>query len=297
MGRHVFLWICIGTIIGLPALLRAQTQPLDEKRDSATFLTHILSARKWDQLFPNRYGKAHLGPNAADSGKPDFYTFQAFVAAARKFPAFLGEGSPAVRRRELAAFLAHVAQETSGGWDQAPGGYVKWGLYFKQEQGCIAGCPQYSIWSNTQYPPVAGVSYHGRGPLQLSYNYLYGMFSQAWFGDPQVLLQHPEKILEDSVLAFASAIWFWMTPIANKPSCHAVITGQWHPSAIDSAANRLPGFGLTLNIINGGVECGHPPSIETLHREAFYQYFCRQLHVDPGVHVSCADQQPFSTHN
>ncbi|QOR74940.1 MAG: hypothetical protein IMW88_05965 [Thermoflavifilum sp.] len=114
MGRHAFLWICIGTIIGLPALLRAQTQPLDEKRDSATFLTHILSARKWDQLFPNRYGKAHLGPNAADSGKPDFYTFQAFVAAARKFPAFLGEGSPAVRRRELAAFLAHVAQETSG---------------------------------------------------------------------------------------------------------------------------------------------------------------------------------------
>ncbi|SFV30517.1 chitinase [Thermoflavifilum thermophilum] len=295
MGRHVLLWICIGTIIGLPAHLRAQSPPLDEKPDSATFLTHILSARKWDQLFPNRYGKAHLGPNAADSGKSDFYTFQAFVAAARKFPGFLGEGSPAVRRRELSAFLAHVAQETSGGWDQAPGGYLKWGLYFRQERGCAHGCPQYSV-ANVSYPPVPGVSYHGRGPLQLSYNYLYGMFSEAWFGSKDSLLEHPEKLLQDSVLAFASAIWFWMTPIANKPSCHAVITGQWLPAAADSAAGRLPGFGVTLNIINGGEECGHPPSAETLHRYDFYEYFCQQFHVDPGLNLMCTYQQPFSLH-
>jgi hypothetical protein len=36
-------------------------------------------------------------------------------------------------RRELAAFLANIAQETSGGWNDAPGGYYKWGLYFIEE--------------------------------------------------------------------------------------------------------------------------------------------------------------------
>jgi len=291
----MMMGMSLGMIMWQPIGLRAQPLPLREKPDSATYLTHILNARKWDQLFPNRYGKSRLGPHAVDSGKHDFYTFAAFVAAARKFPGFLGQGSPQVRRRELAAFLAHVAQETSGGWDQAPGGYLKWGLYFRQEQGCTHGCAQYSV-ANASYPPVPGVSYHGRGPLQLSYNYLYGMFSEAWFGSKDSLLQHPEKLLQDSVLAFASAIWFWMTPVANKPSCHAVMTGQWIPSAADSAAGRLPGFGVTLNIINGGVECGHSPSAETLHRYDFYEYFCRQFHTDPGPNLMCTYQQPFSLH-
>ena len=35
------------------------------------------------------------------------------------------------------------------------------------------------------------------------------------------LLANPEKITEDPVLAFATAIYFWMTPRDNKPSCHA----------------------------------------------------------------------------
>ena len=41
--------------------------------------------------------------------------------------------------------------------------------------------------------------------------------------------------------------------MGSKPSCHAVMTGTWQPSAADSAANRQPGFGTTTNIINGGV--------------------------------------------
>lgn len=292
--------VLILTIIGWVSLRQlpkvyAQPVPLRLQPDGSTYLVHLLNASMWDKLFPNRYGKAHLGPNAADSGKKDFYTFSAFVAAARKFPNFLGQGNADTRRRELAAFLAHVAQETSGGWDQAPGGYLKWGLYFTEEQGCMQGCLQYSV-ANAIYPPVPGVSYHGRGPLQISYNYLYGMFSEAWYGSKDSLLLHPERLSQDAVLAFASAIWFWMTSIANKPSCHAVMTGQWTPSAADSAAGRLPGFGTTLNIINGGVECGHPPSTETLHRYAFYQYFCSKLHVSPGDNVSCTYQQPFSNH-
>ena len=33
----------------------------------------------------------------------------------------------------MSAFLANIAQETSGGWSNAPEGYFKWGLYFLEE--------------------------------------------------------------------------------------------------------------------------------------------------------------------
>ena len=36
---------------------------------------------------------------------------------------------------QVAGFLAHIAQETTGGWDTAPGGRYAWGLYFPEEVG------------------------------------------------------------------------------------------------------------------------------------------------------------------
>ncbi|HUX83995.1 MAG TPA: chitinase, partial [Chitinophagaceae bacterium] len=163
--------------------------PIAQRKEGITHLTDYLNSRSWDSLFPNRYGRSHTGPDSAAPGRPDFYSFQAFVTAAKKFPEFLGTGNDTLRRRELAAFLAHCAQETSGGWPGAPGGYFKWGFYFIQEQGCSSGCPQYSDRSNKAYPPVPGQSYHGRGPKQLSYNYNYGQFSQDYFGDKYILLR------------------------------------------------------------------------------------------------------------
>lgn len=265
---------------------------LKEVKGQSTNLSKYLSKKLWDQLFPHRAGK---GPNTFSSKQDDFYSFKAFVAAARKFPQFLGEGPDSLRRRELAAFLAHVAQETSGAWEEAPGGYQAWGLYYKEEQHCQQGCPAYSVVTiANNYPPVAGKSYHGRGPLQLSYNYQYGQFSEAYFGDKQVLLNNPDMLTEDPVLAFSSAIWFWMTPQAAKPSCHHIMNGTWVPTATDIAKGRLPGFGATLNVINGGVECGRPPLKETQQRYDYYRYFCRILKVSPGENVECTDERPFT---
>ena len=34
---------------------------------------------------------------------------------------------------QVAAFLAHIAQETTGGWDDAPGGRHLWGLNHTEE--------------------------------------------------------------------------------------------------------------------------------------------------------------------
>lgn len=267
----------------------AQLQQVHE----ATNLGSYLNRRQWDLYFPNRYG---MGA-AQSSGKAiqDFFSYEAFTEAARHFPAFLNEGNDTQRRQELAAFLANIAQETSGGWADAPGGYFKWGLYFREEQGCEHGCPVYADTSNKQWPPVTGVSYHGRGPKQLSWNYNYGQFSEAWYGNKDSLLLHPERLTEDAMLSFASAIWFWMTAQPPKPSCHDIMTGQWIPTARDTAGGRLPGFGTTVNVINGGLECNTSRPLEkTRYRYAYYHYFCTLLRVPPGGNADCNAQKPFT---
>ena len=72
------------------------------------------------------------------------------------------------------------------------------------------------------------------------------------------------------------------------------MSGQWTPTGDDLGKGRRPGFGATINIINGGLECGPGHDLpETRHRVDYYKYFCNFLHVSPGDHVGCADQQPF----
>lgn len=186
-----------------------------------------------------------------------------------------------------------MAYETGGGWEEAPGGYYKWGLYFTEERNCENGCPQYSDPDKPAYPPVPGKSYHGRGGLQLSWNYNYGQFSEFLFGAKDKLLQEPELVSNDAVLAFASALWFWTTPQYPKPSCHDVINNTWTPNTQDTLGNRFPGFGAVVNVINGGIECNKPPSASTNYRYGYYQFFCRYFKVLPGDNAGCAEQRPF----
>lgn len=224
--------------------------------------TPYLNAAAWKHLFPHQ--------NA-------LYTYDAFQRAAARFPKFLNEGDDQTRRRELAAFLANVSQETSGGWDAVPGGYTTWGLYFTEEKTNAT----YNDTSKHDYPAVAGKTYHGRGPAQLSWNYNYGQFSQAWFGDKSILLNDPDRVCKDPELAWASAIWFWMTAQHPKPSCHEAIVGQ-------------KGFGATINIINGGIECGKGTELpQTRHRIDFYRTFCEYLKTTPGEDTGCAEQSPY----
>jgi basic endochitinase B len=72
-------------------------------------------------------------------------------------------------------------------------------------------------------------------------------------------------------------------------------TGQWTPTAADKAANRLPGYGVTINIINGGIECnkGQDPSVT--NRINYYKRYCDMLGVSYGSYLSCAKQKPFNT--
>lgn len=271
---------------GQDSLRQGPLKDLRGNKTARTNLTKYLNEKVWDSLFPNRNEKHNSAPN-------DFYSFQSFVTAAKVFPAFLSEGNEFAQKKELAAFLANIAQETSGGWADAPGGYFKWGLYFvkeKQDSTPIA----YADTSKKNYPPVPGKYYFGRGPKQLSWNYNYGQFSEAWFGNKDSLLQNPDLLATDPVLSFASAIWFWMTPQRPKPSCHDIMAGKWQPTAIDSAGGRLPGFGATVNVINGGVECGSETILpKTNYRYQYYLYFCNYFHVAPGGNTNCTNQKPF----
>lgn len=223
------------------------------------------------------------------------------------YGSFAGEGDLAARKRELMAFLANISQETTGGWPTAPGGQYAWGLYFREEVGYEGTSNTgYRDETNALYPPAPGKSYHGRGPIQLSYNYNYGQASEFIFGDKNVLLANPEKVIQEGVIAFQTAIWFWMAQQYPKPSCHDVmIPGKWTPTAEQTAIGLKPGFGATVNIINGGIECGGPTeNTKVLSRIGHYQRYTGlkqvSLELNGGnnpVNCGCANMGRFAIDN
>jgi hypothetical protein len=202
---------------------------------------------------------------------------------------FINEGSTEIRKKELAAFFANISHETTGGWSTAPGGAFSWGLHFREEIGFENGEKlSYIDENNKDYPAIAGQSYHGRGPIQLSWNYNYGKMSELLFGDKNVLLLNPGIVSKDAVVAFETAICFWMTPQPPKPSCHDAITGKWKPTQDDINAGRKPGFGMTINIINGGLECNQADNTKTQDRRGFYERYLNELGTsDPNCECKC----------
>jgi chitinase len=239
-------------------------------------LSDVLTRELYDSMFPNRNS---------------LYDYDSLIEAAASYPAFATEGTLEQRRREVAGFLGNSAHETTGGWAAAPGGPQAWGLYFTEEVGCDEGaCTQYCDDSNVRYPCAPGRTYHGRGPIQLSWNFNYGAFGEVLGLE---LLQDPDLVTLDGVIAFRTALWFWMTPQAPKPSAHAALLGTWQPTAIDTAAGRKSGFGMTVNIINGGLECGIPTDARVRDRIAFFRHFVELLGTTQGENLECAEMQSY----
>lgn len=203
------------------------------------------------------------------------------------YGAFCAEKDALTNKKELAAFFAHMAHETRHGQN----GTYNDGLMYIHE---VNTSTPY-IAESDEYPPVAGKKYYGRGPLQLSYNGNYGYASDCIFGDHKVLLNNPDLVETDPVVAFKAAIYFWMTPQTRKPSAHDVMIGKWKPNAIDQAAGRQPGFGMTINIINGAVECNQGDNMPSMtDRIAYYQHFLKLMNVkDDNCVCSCGKMQPY----
>jgi hypothetical protein len=200
---------------------------------------------------------------------------------------FCADGDLQTQKKELAAFFAHIAHETRHGQDDK---YNDGLIYIHENDTSLS-----YIADNDEYPPVAGKKYYGRGPIQLSYNGNYGYASDCIFGDKHVLLNNPELVETDPVVAFKTAIYFWMTPQPHRPSAHNIMVGKWQPSAADKAAGRVPGFGATIDIVNGSIECGKGENMFSMNdRIGFYQYFLKQLGAsDPNCACSCGSMKPF----
>ena len=86
-----------------------------------------------------------------------------------------------------------------------------------------------------------------------------------------------------------------MTPQTLKPSAHDVMTGKWQPKPYDVAKGRKPGFGMTIDIVNGEVECGKGENMYNMNdRIGFYQYFLKQMAIsDPNCVCSCGTMKPY----
>ena len=204
---------------------------------------------------------------------------------------FCNTGNDYNDKRELAAFLANITKETTGGWvdpdptksanNQPTGSHGSWGLYWLRELGPGSTMAQkaqnkptncYTTGSTLDYQPVSGKCYYGRGPIQISYHYNYGNFSEFLYNNTS-LVSNPDLLEQDGELALLSAIWFWMTPQCPKPSCHQVMQEIYDESATSYSSAKMSkkGFLHTVNIINGDVECrGANP--KPLLRSKLYRY-------------------------
>ncbi len=178
------------------------------------------------------------------------------------------------KTREIAAFLANISHETGEPTADQNDNY---GLFYREEVGYEGRTHIGYYDNNAEYPATAGKSYHGRGPMQLSYNYNYGPASLLIYGDKTKLLNDPEQVATDGKLGFMTAIWFWMMPQTPKPSCHEVMYSDFTASSGQLSAW---GFGHAVMVINGGVEGNGNIKVRRLE---FYQKFARLTGVRIGI--------------
>ncbi|MGI5246652.1 chitinase [Dactylosporangium sp. CA-139066] len=186
-----------------------------------------------------------------------FYTYAGLVDAMKKYPAFATIGSDTVKRQEAAAFLANVSHETGG-------------LVYIDEVN-TANWPHYCDTSQPYGCPAGQPAYHGRGPIQLSWNFNYKAAGDALGVD---LLNNPNLVGTDSSISWQTGLWYWMTGTGNAgtTSHNAMVNGQ--------------GFGTTIRAINS-IECngGNPAQVQS--RVNLYNQFTAILGVPAGGNLSC----------
>lgn len=130
----------------------------EAKRSYPLPISSLVSKQLFDAIF------LHKDDNACPA--KGFYTYDSFIQATTCFPQFGNTGSLTTRKREIAAFLAQISHETTGGWATAPDGPYAWGLCFKEE---VSPQSDYCDSTNKKWPCFPGKSYKGRGPIQLSW--------------------------------------------------------------------------------------------------------------------------------
>ena len=202
-----------------------------------------VSEVQFNQMFPNRI---------------PFYSYSGLLDAIKKYPAFTGTGSDTVRKQEAAAFLANINHESGG-------------LVYVEEIN-QANWPHYCDTSQSYGCPAGQSAYHGRGPIQLSWNFNYKAAGDALGID---LLRNPDLVKTNSSVAWQTGIWYWMTQ-----------RGPGSMTPHDAMAGSR-GFGETIRSINGSLECGGRNPAQVQSRVDAYNRFTSILGVTPGANLYC----------
>ncbi|MFD0582438.1 glycoside hydrolase family 19 protein [Dactylosporangium darangshiense] len=202
----------------------------------------VVSEAQFNQMFPSRNS---------------FYTYAGLTDAMKKYPAFATTGSDTVKRQEAAAFLANVSHETGG-------------LVYINEIN-TANWPTYCDWSQPYGCPAGQSAYHGRGPIQLSWNFNYKAAGDALGVD---LLNNPDLVATNSSISWQTGLWYWMTGTGNAgtTSHNAMVNGQ--------------GFGTTIRAINS-IECNGGNTAQMQSRVNLYNQFVGILGVPAGGNLTC----------
>lgn len=234
------------------------------------------------------------------------YEYKDFLQAAACFPHFCSESNSgragqigsltpySICKKELATFFAHRIYDTGAGTNGLNSynsvelygitDISRQGLMFIEDENCISGirgesCRAYTLDDPVGYSgafprPDQTSYYYTRGLGKLHGNKDYGMFSEFMFGDKSVLLEDPDRVVNEPWLAFASSIWRWMTPVSPTPSNHELVTGQWVPNAVELSAGLNQGLGVTI-VASFGSLCG--PGQDNGSAFDIYQYYKKFL--------------------
>ncbi|GMN89273.1 glycoside hydrolase family 19 protein [Francisella sciaenopsi] len=211
---------------------------------------------------------------------------------------------PRLNKRQLAAFFANIAQETNGGSYASKFTGLPYAMTTMVETPCnlIPGlCSGYSVGDH-------GQEFYGRGAKQLSYPENYIFYSSAIFGNQYILYNTPDILVHPITTTVGTytrpGMYGYATGLAYmalryndgcerglqncgpnkeyefyvKPSMLEGLDPDWENIEITQGGNKVKignkfgesGFGQTINIINGGVECKADVQEQNLNRISGY---------------------------
>ncbi len=228
-GANVQLWTCNGS--------GAQTwNPVAAGGGGGTpGIAGVIDQNTFNSWFPSRNG---------------LYSWSGFVSMNNKYPDIANQGDINIRKREVAAMLAHFAHET--------GDFV-----YTQEINPTCGCD----WGRSYGCPAGSCNYFGRGWTQLTWNFNYNDAGNALGYN---LLGNPSWVSSDPNISAQTAAWYWATqfgPGGYGANSHQAI----------SDSNGGGGFGQTIWHVNGSLECNGNNTAQMNDRINRYRTYCDRL--------------------
>jgi hypothetical protein len=206
----------------------------------------IIDQNTFNSWFPSRNG---------------LYSWSGFVSMNNKYPDIANQGDINLRKREVAALLAHFAHETGD-------------FYYTQEINPTCGCDT----SRSYGCPAGSCNYFGRGWTQLTWNFNYNDAGNALGYD---LLHNPGWVSSDANISAQTAAWYWATqygPGGYGANSHQAI----------SDSNGGGGFGQTIWHVNGSLECNGSNTAQMNDRINRYRTYCDRLGCSGyGNNIGC----------